>query len=1387
METTDVLPPLRRSELLLRSIRTLMTTDILKTYLRRLTNLSTRNRSLLLTNLPAEQFLDWQELDFAGNRSAFDLLKEVISQKKSFKLCPMLDSRSEKVNEISKRLRKIARTERFIEEERGSEDLYVAYPFVRGKLTDGTVIHAPLAFFPVTLNTNEPSEANQGAYWQLQRRAEPASLNRSFLLAYGHFNQVKISEEILEKSLDELHRDSLTFRTELYELLKESPLEINFNQELFQEKLIYFDAQSKPDLELLERNGELKLYPEAVLGIFPQAGSYLGPDYENLINLASESLISEEGVFNFPTPEIIGNGTVRRSGEVNTFTAFPQDASQEEALIRVKFGESLVVQGPPGTGKSQLIVNLMTDFAARGKRVLLVCQKRVALDVVYERLKQVAFTPFVALVHDFKNDRATLYGQLATQIENIEVYQKQNYSLDAIVLERQFLQTSRTIEQVSSELAEFKYALFDSGDCGLSPKELYLTSNPSAASVALPQFRSFRFDDKLEDFLWKLNRYEQYRNHISVNHPWQDRVSFVAIGFQEIGHIKVLIEEASQWGQTTVNEIEKLLKQRLDLEKVLAINDQNAVIQNWLQQLAEEPIWSLFKKRKEGFFTKPLNQWFRDWLKNKNRLQQGSMLGDEMNSSELPAFSNRLEQLITARKSIFKWLFYRDKDYFGSIAGNYGFTLAINDLYQLKQLLQNRLEWEAALREMEEKLEVKLLNEKQSLSENRLQEFLHQYAVAEKAYAELERNFEFLTNVAAEQRTFAGFQKSVKALLNMSKQTAQKQQAWQKYLTRNQIQAAVESPEFALQLKTFLDRDYDVLVEADKLTAGFTRLESEVIERLKKPLTTAADTEMLPIGALFQNSLRLAWLAHLEEKYPILRSVSSLKISQLEQELQEAILKKQELSREIMLIHLREQTYKNVEFNRLQNRTTYRDLQHQVTKKRKIWPVRKLMEQHADEVFRLVPCWLASPETVSAVFPLTAGLFDLVIFDEASQCYAEYGIPAIYRAQQTVIVGDSKQLTPYDLYRVRYEGENEEERAALEVESLLDLAAHYLPETLLQGHYRSRSLDLIDFSNQYFYKNKLQLLPDFKDINSPEPAITYVKVEGVWENNRNILEAEKVIELIQQLRETQPESSVGIVTFNQPQQQLIESLIPFGQPSLPLRKRNFILTEQSETKATGFSLLIPDSLFIKNIENVQGDERDIIIFSVGYAPDIRGKLRSQFGSLNAQGGENRLNVAITRARQKVFVVTSIFPEQLQVESSLHSGPQLLKKYLQYALDVSEGRYIPTPFISEKYQSKWLLKNQLMENGRRKENIISNDPKTVNSKPQTQNPKFYNELPFADLTLKNGERYESVILTDDDLYQQAISVKESHAYLPLQLRAKGWSFERIWSRAWWRGR
>src|SRR5688500_13385757 len=145
---------------------------------------------------------------------------------------------------------------------------------------------------------------------------------------------------------------------------------------------------------------------------------------------------------------------------------------------------------------------------------------------------------------------------------------------------------------------------------------------------------------------------------------------------------------------------------------------------------------------------------------------------------------------------------------------------------------------------------------------------------------------------------------------------------------------------------------------------------------------------------LFQNSIRLAWIDHIEAKYPVLRSVTSGKMDEMQNELQQRIAEKQKLSSDILLMRARERVYEHITYNRLNNRVTYRDLSHQVTKKKKIWPLRKVIGEFSDEIFQLLPCWLASPESVSAIFPLTE-LFDLVIFDEASQCFAERGIPSI--------------------------------------------------------------------------------------------------------------------------------------------------------------------------------------------------------------------------------------------------------------------------------------------------------------------------------------------------------------------------------------------------------
>jgi hypothetical protein len=1283
---------------------------LLKIYLRRLTNLTSRNRSLLLLNLPQEQFLDLHQLDFLDGKPSFDYINQLIAQKVTIPLCDIIDSRLEKVNEVSKILRKITKTEVFIEQERGAKDLYVGYPFIKGKFSDGTVIRCPLLFFPVTLQNN-------GKKWVLEKRDEAISFNRSFLLAYSHFNQIKISDEFLETSFEEFSKESLVFRTQLYELLKDSSIEINFNQDNFNEQLIDYQKLAKSDLTDLERNGELKLFPQAVLGIFPQAGSYLVPDYEKLLTI-SPDLGTVSNAF-FLSPPIIEQTAIaerRAVYEENTFLPFTVDASQEATIKQVKEGTSLVVQGPPGTGKSQLIANLIADFTARGKRVLVVCQKRVALDTVFQRLEKTQMTDFVALVHDFKNDRKMLFEKIATQIEKTEAYQKKNKGLDAIFLERNFTQISRRIDKISDELQDFKNALFDESICGLSVKELYLTSSFEKPSIELKNtYKSFIFNE-LDDFEGRLKRYFQYEEKLRETTEyqfWKNRVSFAKFTFADVPKIIEAIENIIAFQSKNTSGF-SLMALRSFNEKI--VSDFTELFEN--EQIIE--IFKTIIKEKKHL----TNRQF-DLTKIATEIQHiydNGWIENTLVASELILRKIQIEKATQASKSSLNWflwkLFSKDKKDIEKLVLQNQLTLQTIDLELLIKKTNNRIAFEA-LKEKLAKKEI-IIEEKEAF--NSISQTLKNYILANKANLIYQEN-SFLQN---DNFTIQYYNYLERLII----ETKQLFISWKTYLSDEQIEE-ITSPTYR---GAGVDLIFDYLQETDQLKESFSRTELEVIEKLTENTSQAA--------SIFQNSLRLAWVEHIESLYPILRSVSSLKMTQLEEELQDYVKQKQTLSQEILLLKLREQTYKDLLINRLQNVVSYRELQYQTTKKRKLWSIRKVLENYSDEIFKLIPCWMASPESVSAMFSMNLEankkLFDLVIFDEASQCFAEYGIPAIFRGKQVVIAGDSKQLQPNDLYQIRYEEDlntgDVSHDSVLEIDSLLDLAAQYLPQTSLQGHYRSRSLDLIDFSNRFFYKNSLRLLPNYEEINKNEPSINYIKVEGIWENNTNEIEAQKIIEIISDLKQTSPEKSIGIVTFNHKQAEWIDSKLP-----------NLQLAQLS----------------IKNIENIQGDEFDIVIFSIGYAPDKQGKMLMNFGSLNQQGGENRLNVGITRAKEKIYVVSSIFPNQLRVEDSQNQGPKLLKKYLEYALEVSQGEYLPKIIANENFRTDWFLKERL----------------------KATNPLYISELPFADITVKepNSDKYISLILTDDDLYYESISSKEAHAYLPINLREKGWKVERLWSR------
>ena len=273
------------------------------------------------------------------------------------------------------------------------------------------------------------------------------------------------------------------------------------------------------------------------------------------------------------------------------------------------------------------------------------------------------------------------------------------------------------------------------------------------------------------------------------------------------------------------------------------------------------------------------------------------------------------------------------------------------------------------------------------------------------------------------------------------------------------------------------------------------------------------------------------------------------------------------------------------------------------------------------------------------------------------------------------------------------------------------------------------------------------MLPDYRVLEQGNPAIRYVKINGTWEKNINQNEAIEVVKLVEKIVMETPDKSIGVVTFNIQQQQYIMECL----------EDRLLRSDQP----------MPTDLIIKNIENVQGDEKDIIIFSVGYAPDTNGKLSMNFGSLNISGGENRLNVAVTRAREQVYVISSIMPEDLRVGKSKNEGPRLFKEYLKYAWKVSEGTpYQLTPLPS-KFEHTWYLKEKL------KKEAFPNRSHSLEEL-----------LPFADLVLSRANQYLGLLMTDDDLYYQSISVKDSHVYVPLILKSKGWKFLGIFSREYW---
>jgi len=439
-------------------------------------------------------------------------------------------------------------------------------------------------------------------------------------------------------------------------------------------------------------------------------------------------------------------------------------------------------------------------------------------------------------------------------------------------------------------------------------------------------------------------------------------------------------------------------------------------------------------------------------------------------------------------------------------------------------------------------------------------------------------------------------------------------------------------------------------------------------------------------------------------------------------------------------------------------------------KKSRHIPLRELLARAPDVLTRIAPCWVASPLSVSQLLDGSKRHFDVVIFDEASQILQEEAIPALYRAEQVVVAGDRHQLPPTTFFATAVEDEDEivsggeEGRDALATataaiggfESLLDTLGAFLPNWLLEWHYRSEDERLITFSNAHVYTGRLVTFPSARGHEAIRHMLVPHDPAVGGQEESATREVEEVVRQVLLHAETRPGESLGVITMGIRHANRVQAAL---DRALDLRP----------DLADFFSLDREERFFVKNLETVQGDERDAIILSIGYGKTATGDLPHRFGPLTQDVGYRRLNVAVTRAKRRVCLISSFSHDEIDLDRSGGRGVQLLKAYLEYA--ASGGRRLP-----EEEQTGDVALNPFEADVR-----DALEARGIETRPQFGASRYRIDL----VAMHPGKPGRPVLAIECDgaAYHSSATARDRDRLRQAHLQRLGWRFHRIWSTDW----
>ena len=1000
------------------------------------------------------------------------------------------------------------------------------------------------------------------------------------------------------------------------------------------------------------------------------------------------------------------------------------DNSQLNAVKNANLNKSFILHGPPGTGKSQTITNIIADALSNDKKVLFVAAKKAALDVVHHRLENIGLGAFCLELHSNKSKKSDVLKQFERTLE------VPKYKINA-----DYHEEAKRLDDRRKELGKYVNELHQKFNIGWSLFETiaFLETNHVKAD------ERFHINFPLESadvFNW--NQWKDWLIPFAsivqkIGQPSLHALRPIKTASHQFENKNLILSAISQFNEKK-NAAEEIKKQ-FQLEEV-----SNAESVEILEFLKDNPV-------KSGLVDLVLNEGqlnlFKNWMAQQTQFQQTeNQIISNFNSSILNIDFASLKLLWNQAKHTWfipKWFKQRKVK------------------QQLNGYAKSGIESDVQIDGLFEKLEnyQQLKNQLSNLHYNALSSVTNLYfngnsfdiSAIEKDLKTIENAKDLAQKISI--RNFPEWLKDFSLKQNNSQNLSEEVEKLK------ELQAAENN------LLEYVD---DIPNEADLQTVvqNIHQLEDwinfNVLKEKAQDLNLNWFINFLEKGWLDTESLELEFEKIIHLNLFIKTIYSSGTLNGFDTNIYESQIQQyKNLHQEFTELTKNQLTMKlsdripNFSQEAVQS-SEIGILQKAIRNKGRGLSIRKLFDQIPTLIPRLKPCMLMSPISVAQYFDVNEEHFDLVIFDEASQLPTSEAVSALARAKQAIIVGDPKQMPPTSFFASQ---KVDEENFELEdLESILDdCLALSIPSNYLLRHYRSKHESLISFSNAHFYDNKLLTFPSPDDLNR---KVTFEFIDGFYDKGKtrtNKNEAEAIIEYIRIHLENQNKKSIGVVTFSQIQQSLIEDLLQ------KLFQENPHLEE--------FTINSEEPIFIKNLENVQGDERDIILFSIGYGPDEEGKVSMNFGPLNRDGGWRRLNVAVTRARYEMKVFSSLKGDQIDMNRTSSEGVLGLKNFLNF----SEKGLV--------YQNS----NQTVTQQKLMVNSVAKTLEENGLKIKTNIGTSEYKIDIGIINPDNESQYLLAILLDSENYFNIHTTNDRELLVPNVLKGLGWNVFRIWTLDW----